>query len=123
LTSARYEAELLALVNNERTSRGISALAASSCPDRYAESWAAHLASSGGLAHQSLGPMMKACSASTAAENIAAGVLSPAAMVRLWMGSSGHRANILDPHLTRVGTAAVRSSSGKWTAVQDFVGG
>jgi uncharacterized protein YkwD len=42
-------------------------------------------------------------------------------MVAMWRGSSGHRANILDPKLTQVGTAAVQDSSGTWTAVQDFI--
>ncbi|HET8614466.1 MAG TPA: CAP domain-containing protein [Actinomycetales bacterium] len=119
--SSTYESQLLSLVNRERTSRGLAPLAAASCPDRYAESWAAHLASTGEFAHQSLSPIMSACGATRAAENIARGNISASAMVALWMGSPGHRANILDPRLTQVGTAAVKDSSGAWTAVQDFI--
>lgn len=120
-SSSTYEAQLLSLVNAERTSRGLSALRAASCPDRFAESWASHLASTGTFSHQSLGPIMSSCGATRAAENIARGGISASAMVSMWMGSSGHRANILDPELTQVGTAAVRDSSGTWTAVQDFI--
>lgn len=119
--SSTYESQLLSLVNHERTSRGIAPLRAASCPDRFAESWAAHLSSTGAFSHQSLGPIMSACGASIAAENIARGSISPSTMVRLWMNSASHRDNILDPKLTQVGTAAVKNSSGEWTAVQDFI--
>lgn len=108
-------------MNAERTSRGLSALKAASCPDTFAETWAATLTKSGAFEHQSLSPIMSSCGASRAAENIARGNVSAASMVALWMNSAGHRANILDPLLTQVGTAAVRSSSGSWTAVQDFI--
>jgi uncharacterized protein YkwD len=119
--SSTYESQLLSLVNHERTSRGIAPLRAASCPDRFAESWAAHLSSTGAFSHQSLGPIMSTCGASIAAENIARGSISPSTMVRLWMNSASHRDNILDPKLTQVGTAAVKNSSGEWTAVQDFI--
>jgi uncharacterized protein YkwD len=39
----------------------------------------------------------------TAAENIAAGYQTPEAVVEAWMGSAGHRANILNPDLTEIG--------------------
>lgn len=38
-----------------------------------------------------------------AAENIAAGQFTPKEVVASWMSSPGHRANILDPDLTRMG--------------------
>ena len=37
------------------------------------------------------------------AENIAAGYQTPEAVVEAWMGSDGHRANILDPNLEEIG--------------------
>lgn len=40
---------------------------------------------------------------STAAENIAAGYQTPKEVVQGWMGSAGHRANILNPDLTEIG--------------------
>ncbi|BAZ47271.1 hypothetical protein NIES4102_43170 (plasmid) [Chondrocystis sp. NIES-4102] len=39
----------------------------------------------------------------TAAENIAAGYQTLEAVVRAWMGSAGHRANILNSNLTEIG--------------------
>ncbi|EEG77460.1 cell wall-binding repeat-containing protein [Dethiobacter alkaliphilus] len=38
-----------------------------------------------------------------AAENLAAGFLSPQTLVNAWMNSPGHRANILNPNLTHIG--------------------
>jgi uncharacterized protein YkwD len=40
---------------------------------------------------------------STAAENIAAGYQTPEAVVQAWMGSRGHRENILNDDLTEIG--------------------
>lgn len=39
----------------------------------------------------------------TAAENIAAGYQTPEAVVQAWMGSTEHRANILNSDLTEIG--------------------
>lgn len=55
------------------------------------------------------------------AENIAAGFSTPAAVMAGWMGSAGHRANILNPNLREIGVSYVLGSSGYhhyWT--QDF---
>lgn len=52
------------------------------------------------------------------AENIALGK-DPATIHSGWMGSAGHRANILSPRLTAVGVAVVRGTDGLF-AVEDF---
>ena len=119
-SAAGYEARILTLVNLERSKQGLPALELASCADRYAETWAAHLASTGDFDHQQLTPIMDGCSADRASENIARGDVSPDEMVQMWMDSPGHRANILDPDVDAVGIAAVRSG-GEWTGVQDFV--
>ena len=54
------------------------------------------------------------------AENVAYGQGSPASAVTAWMGSSGHRANILNPALTELGTAVARGSDGRPYYVQVF---
>ena len=51
-------------------------------------------------------------------ENIAKGYRSPAAVVRGWMHSKGHRANILSPKFTHLCVGVCR---GYW--VQTFGGG
>lgn len=58
-------------------------------------------------------------------ENIAYGdaTLTPREVVRLWMSSPGHRANILDPDFTAIGMAAWRSAdTGRKYVTQDFGG-
>ena len=55
----------------------------------------------------------------TAAENIATGAVNdPADVVRRWMDSSGHRKNILNCSLGRIGVGYDSRSGGRW--VQDF---
>ncbi len=47
-----------------------------------------------------------------AAENIAAGSFTPKKVVASWMSSPGHRANILNPGLTRMGIGYYYSGAG-----------
>ncbi len=51
------------------------------------------------------------------AENVAYGCKDTACVIQQWSNSSGHRANMLIPSLTRYGLASATSSSGKkyWT--------
>ncbi len=117
-----YEARILVLVNQERTSRGLPALTASSCADGFAESWAPVIQRNGALSHQSLSPILTNCHAHTAGENVAYGNVTADQMMTMWMNSSGHRANILSPSFTAIGIAAVTDSGGRWYGVQDFIG-
>jgi uncharacterized protein YkwD len=54
------------------------------------------------------------------AENIAMGQPSSQDVVRSWMNSSGHRANILNPNHRRIGVSAYRTPSGTIYWVQQF---
>jgi uncharacterized protein YkwD len=116
---AAYEARVIALINVQRVKYHRAKLAASACPDRYAESWAAYLARTGRFYHQSLTPILRGCRATRVAENLARGNVSEDRIVALWMASPGHRANILDARLTRIGVAAVYAR-GQWTVAADF---
>lgn len=119
--AAAYSAEVLAAVNDERRSRGMPALAHDGCADRYADEQAARMAARGALDHQPLEPVLTACRASRAAENVGQGDVSARGMVAAWMASDGHRRNILDPAFTGVGTGAARGADGRWYACQVFV--
>jgi uncharacterized protein YkwD len=55
------------------------------------------------------------------AENIAMGQPSSQDVVRSWMNSSGHRANILNPNHRRIGVSAYRTQSGTIYWVQQFM--
>ncbi len=54
---------------------------------------------------------------STWGENVAAGQTSADQVMDAWMGSAGHRANILNPAFTDIGVAAVQGADGVtyWT--------
>jgi uncharacterized protein YkwD len=116
-----YESRILVLVNAERAKAGLRPLAMTGCADTYANNWAATMARTGTFAHQSLSPIMSACSASRAGENIAYGNVTADAMMTMWMNSPGHRANILNGAYTHIGIGAVKSANGRWYGVQDFV--
>jgi uncharacterized protein YkwD len=117
-----YEGRILELVNSERSRRGLRPLHLATCADGYASRWSAELARSERLHHQSLRPIQRSCRARDVGENIGYGKVSADKMVQLWMASRPHRANILNPRFSSIGIGAVRSRSGHWYAVQDFVG-
>lgn len=117
-----YQSEVLVRTNAERTRRGLRALTVSGCADRFADAWASRLASLGSLSHQALSPILSTCGARRVGENVAFGNVTPAALVKMWMDSPGHRANILNPAFTAVGVGSVTTSSGRVYGVQVFLG-
>ncbi len=72
------------------------------------------------LPHQDLGRVMRRCNLRTAGENIAAGHPTGRAVVRGWMDSEGHRANILNRRYRLLGMAMRRSDNGTPYAAQVF---
>ena len=106
-------------INAERSKRGLRTLRYTSCPDGYGERWALRLRTSNVLYHQSMSTVMRGCSATRAAENIARARTSAVNLVRLWMASPGHRANILDRYVTQVGVGTQCASM--CTTVADFI--
>ncbi len=119
---ATYEAQLVYQINVQRVKYHRPKLTAgrlASCPDYYANVWSAHLASTGQFYHQSMYRLLSKCHASVAAENLARGNVSVARFITAWMLSPGHRKNILDGRLTRIGVSAVYAR-GQWTVTTDF---
>lgn len=116
-----YADQVLALTNNERTSRGLRPVAFNSCADGYANSWAQALSIAGSLSHQALMPILSACGARSVGENVAYGNVTPVELVKMWMDSAGHRANILNAGFTHLGVGDVTTSSGRVYAVQVFL--
>ena len=87
-------------INVQRVRYGRSTVAASTCPDWYAEGWGGLLARTGSFYHRSMTAILNGCHAARAAENLARGNFSADGTVAAWMASPGHRANILDGGLT-----------------------
>lgn len=118
-TVAAYEARVAWRINVVRASYGRGRVAPVSCPDIYAERWAAYLARTGTFYHQSMYPILSGCKATVAAENLARGNVGADQIVTSWMNSYGHRKNILDGRLTRIGVSAVYAR-GQWTVAANF---
>lgn len=115
---AKYESQVLVNINNERARRGIRKLTLRACPDRYAERWASTIRTST-MRHQNLMPVLSGCDASRVAENLVRGNVGWYRAVKLWMGSPGHRRNILDARFTQIGLATVYAN-GQYTTVAVF---
>jgi uncharacterized protein YkwD len=118
-TAQQYQADVVKAANAQRTARGLRALTVTSCLQSLASRWAAHLGSTRTFTHQSLGPFLDNCNATTAGENIAMGNVTAANVVTMWMNSPEHRANLLSASYTHMAIGA-SLSGGNWYVVQDF---
>lgn len=123
-TTAAAQASTLCLVNNERVKRGLSPLAENSRLDGAATGHSNDMVVNHYFEHTSpLGSTLLSRIARsgyappgqpwTAGENIAWGtgaLGTPESIVRAWMGSPGHRANILRSGFGEVGTGVVAAA-------------
>lgn len=122
------EARMLALVNQERTSRGLKPLTIDSQVAKVARLKAADMVRLGYFDHTSPTygspfDMMRRYGVTYryAGENLAGASTVDAAHVNL-MNSPGHRANILNPNFTQVGIGVVEGSRYGKIFVQMFIG-
>ena len=120
-----FEAEVVRLVNIERKKAGLSELKHNWELSRVARYKSEDMRDKGYFSHTSPTygspfKMMKSFGISyrTAGENIAKGQTTPAAVVKGWMNSPGHRANILNSSFTEIGVGY--ASGNYWT--QMFIG-
>ena len=120
-----FEAEVVRLVNIERKKAGLSELKHNWELSRVARYKSDDMRDKGYFSHTSPTygspfQMMKSFGISyrTAGENIAKGQTTPAAVVKGWMNSPGHRANILNSSFTEIGVGY--ASGNYWT--QMFIG-
>ena len=113
------EAQVLTLVNAERAAAGCRALVADPALAAVARAHSQDMRDRGFFSHENpdgLSPFDRAERAgiSARAENIARGQKDAAAVMDAWMNSSGHRANILNCGLTRLGVGVAEGSGGPW---------
>jgi len=108
---------LLPLHNAERDKHSIVALKEDSDLMKFAQSHADWMASNRRLQHQNLGKIRG--NWRIRGENIASGQTSESGVMRSWMRSSGHRANILNRRYTHMGFGAAKSKGGRlyWCVV------
>ncbi len=115
---------VLTKVNRQRTKRDLRPLRATTCLSaKVAQPWARHLARTEQLVHQEMGTIFETCSGlHLVGENIASGYATARAVMRAWMHSPGHRANILRKGFRKIGLGLAVSSNGTRYWVQDFGG-
>lgn len=125
-TVANYEKEVVRLVNEERAKYSLppltenwelSRVARYKSQDMKDKSYFSHTSPTYGSPFD----MIKSFGLSyrTAGENIAKGQRTPQEVVKAWMNSSGHRANILNSSYTKIGVGYVADGH-YWT--QMFIG-
>jgi uncharacterized protein YkwD len=124
ITGRRAVLKELARINKARESHGLRALRLSRClTKQVAQPWSRHMASSGSFAHQEMSTLQSTCPRfGWAGENIAYGYINVPTVMRAWMHSEGHRANLLRPQFTHVGLGIKKDSAGRKYWVQDFGG-
>ena len=116
---ALYETAAFTATNVQRVAHGRAALGPRSCLHKWAVRQARKMAEQQRMFHQDLSRVAKDCGLSYAGENVAYGYSSGTAVVRAWMGSPGHRANILSRNFRQMGIGA-RQADGVWYVAQVF---
>ncbi|EFC85448.1 CAP domain-containing protein [Parafrankia sp. EUN1f] len=118
--------EVVRLTNVERQAAGCGPLAVDASLSAAAQAHSADMAANNYFSHSGLdgtsaGDRARAAGfpSTYVGENIAAGSATPAATIQMWMGSSGHRANILNCAYTHIGVGYAEGGSYRyyWTQV------
>lgn len=116
--SGAGEGTILSLVNQARASSGLGPLKLNGSMSAVSTAWANQMAANGAMTHNPSYSSQIPGGWSKAAENVAWNYSSPTAVHIGWMGSAGHRANILGDY-TDIGIAFVSINGETW-AVENF---
>ena len=119
-TIGRYADQARAVTNAKRVDHDMVRLDRGSCVQRFAVRQALRMARQQRIYHQDLTRVMRRCNLSAVGENVAYGYETGRQVVRAWMASPGHRANILNPRYRLLGMAARRDSHGEMYSAQVF---
>lgn len=106
-----------ARTNQVRRNRGLHELQWRHCLHVAAQRWADHLARTNGFKHQDLRPILSDCKLRGVSENLALGYTTSRSTINAWMGSSGHRANMVNNSNRRMGVGMAKGPRG-WISVQ-----
>lgn len=122
------ENEVIKLMNSERAKNGLPALKANWQVSRVARYKSQDMIDKNYFSHTSptYGSPFRmletfGVSFSAAGENIAMGQRTPSEVMNAWMGSPGHRNNILSPSFTEIGVGLAKSANGRYYWTQMFI--
>ncbi|MGH3348341.1 MAG: CAP domain-containing protein [Nocardioides sp.] len=119
-TVQRYQNQARVVTNDKREAHDLVKLRSGKCVQRFARRQARRMANRDRMFHQDLGRVLNRCNLSRVGENVAYGYPTGRRVVRAWMRSEGHRANILDRRYRLLGMAMRRSDDGTPYAAQVF---
>lgn len=110
-------------MNGDRAASGLGGLCWNSQLAGIAQGWAQWMADNQSLTHQDLNAVLAGTTFMTMGENLLVGPagMGTGEMEGAWMGSSGHRANILGP-FSAAGVGVAQSSDGQWWVAVEFAG-
>jgi uncharacterized protein YkwD len=122
-----FQAQVIKLTNKERAKAGCKALKSNTALKTAAQKHSADMAKRNYFNHtgkDGRSPFDRMTDAgyaySAAAENIAAGQRTPADVVKGWMNSAGHKANILNCTYSEIGVGYAKGGSYGTYWTQDF---
>ncbi|RYF28664.1 MAG: CAP domain-containing protein [Comamonadaceae bacterium] len=127
VTTTSWQNQVFDQSNKERKAKGVKVTKRSACLDKYTKSWIKNVYEDNKLTsddHRTSGSLLKVlkkCGYSTIGENLAMGQTSGKEVVKDWMGSSGHRKNLLNKKFSVIGVASIKKG-GKWWTVQLLAG-
>lgn len=128
-SDSSHESQILALINEARARSGVSQIQSVRLLREAAQWFARDLAKSNTrLDHvDSLGRRVQHRiydfgyrSIQRSGENLASGYRDPDSVFKLWMSSSGHRRNLLDPQFEHIGVAFFETQDGRTYWVAEF---
>ena len=122
----KLQGDIAYLTNKQRQLHGCKAVRVEARLTTAARAHSAHMARTGSFSHTGSGGSTFAYRVRAAkyprplSENIAYGYRTGLDVVKAWMASPGHRANILNCQATTVGVGAVYGAGGAPYFTQDF---
>ena len=118
------EIEVLELINNHRLSEGLSPLKSLSIVKSVAHSHTDYMVDNNEVSHANFydrsNYLKSKAGAKKVSENVAYGYSSAETVVKAWMKSAGHRANI-EGDFTNFDISAEKNEEGKWYYTNIFV--
>lgn len=115
----KYANAVVKATNHARAERDRVRLRRNACLQRFADQQARRMAKQQRMFHQPLRRIQRRCRMGAVGENVAYGFSNGRAVMRRWMSSPGHRANILRKPYRLTGVGA-RKAGGHWYVAQVF---
>jgi len=121
MSSRAYRLQVQRLVNSARRRHHLPPLRVSTCAQRVAGRWSAHLAAGRSLQHQSMRRLLHTCRARYVGETLGRGSISPRTLVGLWMHSTPHRRVLLSRSPRCIGIGATPDGHGAWVVTANLM--